>query len=147
MTQTRRIVHRAREASVTQPVREQLKAQLVELEALLAQVELLSVEVAQKKQALFEGMKKAKIKEPLITESGTIAEIVTPVGRAENVIDPEGFYKLVGNDKDFFSAVRVYSDKAKSLLSGKELAGITNSTPGQAKPEELSIKKLKPSKK
>ena len=71
--------------------------------------------------------------EPIVlqTEHGEyVAQETRSAGRASSTIDPAGFRKLVEDDKAFFGAIKVLKEPASELLSGKELASITETTPG-----------------
>jgi hypothetical protein len=66
------------------------------------------------------------------------AEVVIPQGRSSSVIDPENYYKLVSKE-DFFESIKVSIEKAKKHLGTKELAKITEVTPGKRGEPTLSI--------
>jgi hypothetical protein len=81
-------------------------------------------------------------RDPVIVETdhGTyVAQEVASAGRSSSHIDPVGFRKLVKNDKDFFSAITVLKKPAEQLLSGKELASITSTTPAVAGEPVFSV--------
>lgn len=71
-----------------------------------------------------------------------VAEVGRKKGKATNVIDPAGFRELV-SDEEFMAAIRVSSERAKELLSGKELKGITDSVPAKLGEEVIEVSRKK----
>lgn len=68
-----------------------------------------------------------------------LADLLTPVGRAINIIDPAGFRKLVKNDKDFYSAITVSVTAAKKIVPEKQLAPITTTKEAKAGEETVRV--------
>ncbi len=68
-----------------------------------------------------------------------VADMVTPVGRSSKEIDVVAFRKKVGDDKEFMACVKVIAEKAKQVLSGKELAAVTHETPAEKKDPVFSV--------
>lgn len=66
------------------------------------------------------------------------AKVVIPAGRRKITIDPVKFRKAVDSDKDFFASIVVGMEKAKQVLSEKEIEKISTVTP--ATPGEPTLK-------
>lgn len=69
-----------------------------------------------------------------------VASRVTPMGRSSSHIDARAFAELVEED-DFYACVEVIKNRAEKVLSGKELAAITEVTPGRPGEETIVIKR------
>jgi len=65
------------------------------------------------------------------------AKVVIPAGRKSTWIDPKKFFKKVP-EGDFFASITVGMEKAKKVLSEKEIASISTVTP--AVPGEPALK-------
>jgi hypothetical protein len=74
------------------------------------------------------------------------AERVIPVGRSTTLIDKQAFREVV-SDEEFMDCITVGVTKAKEVLSGKELASISETIPPAKKPEEVKVRVFKPSNK
>lgn len=72
------------------------------------------------------------------TTADATADVYRSAGRGTNVVDPQGFRRLVKNDKEFFSAVTVSVTEARKVLPQKQLDTITTMLPG--KPGEETVK-------
>lgn len=102
------------------------------------QIDQLNHQKALATEELYREMKRRKI-----TSFGQAAvanaEIVTPPGRATNVVDPKGFRKLVKDDKTFFSAITVSVTEAKKILPERTLKTITTTIPGKTGQETVKV--------
>ena len=105
-----------------------------------ARIELAAktAELSGRERALFLDMKESHI--GLVDTELATAEVVTPVGRVVNVIDPKKFQEAVPSLQDFWDCVTVSITKAKAVLGEREIERISTSTPGATKPPELVIK-------
>jgi len=101
-------------------------------------VATLEATIKEDMDALFLMMKTYQIND--LSVVGAEAAIVTPMGRSSSHIDPEQFYRRVV-EEDFFACVEVLKTRAEKVLSGKELAQITEVVPGKKGEPKLVVKR------
>ena len=68
---------------------------------------------------------------------------VTPVGRSSTIIDKAAFREHV-SDEEFMESIKIGVTKAKEVLSGKELAEVSETIPGVKGSEVVKVKVFKP---
>lgn len=115
-----------------------ITAKLKSVSKLMVEMGKLNTLYEEEMQELQKLLKASHLTHAAIPEA--VADIVTPSGKSVNTIDPREFRKLVDDDKDFFEAVTVSVTKAKALLSERELAAITTTTPAKAGEPKLVVK-------
>ena len=92
------------------------------------------------KESLFGLMKTYRL--PKYEAEALVATITRSPGRSVSTIDVHGFKKLV-SDEDFMSCVKVSVKEAKTVLAGKELDSVTETTPAKLGDEYLEISSAK----
>lgn len=104
----------------------------------------LALLIKEEQEELFALMQSSKVKSaevPIAT-----AEIVTPTGKAQNLVDPKGLRKILTKDEEFFACISVGITKAKEYLSARELAKITTNIPAKDGDPVLKVSFKKVSK-
>lgn len=119
---------------------EELKERADSIDALQHQIEVLQEDLKKAKESMQNTMMSIGVAE--VRGLHSLAEVVTPQGRASTVIDPEAYYQKV-ELSEFFDSVKVLKTQATSYLSGKELQSISKTTPGKPKDPVLKVTHLK----
>ena len=85
-------------------------------------------------------MNKSKLME--VDSVGWNASIVDVKTNTKNVTDAHKLYKILeknGDEEDFWGAVNVSAVKVKKVVTGKEYASITETTPGKVTGTKLKV--------
>lgn len=120
------------------------KADMKALEALMKSISTnqeivnsISAEIKSDLETLHKMMEDAGITSHTV---GTIlAERFIPPGKATSYIDPEEFRRVVKDDKDFYSAIKVSITGAEKILPGKVVDSLKQITPAKPKPEQIRV--------
>jgi hypothetical protein len=100
------------------------------------QMSVLASSMDDAKANLFKLMKVYQL--PQLEDSNALAKIERERGREVNVVDIEAFRKMV-SDEDFMTCIKISLTEAKKVLSGRELASITDTTPAKIGEEILVV--------
>ena len=88
---------------------------------------------------LYDLMKRGRVTE--FSGERAYATLYRPAGRASTIIDPQGFRRLVKDDKEFYSAIKVSVTEAKAVLPQKQLATISTTIPASVGEETVKVVK------
>jgi hypothetical protein len=130
-------------AVATKATTTKAESKLKDLRNLMIQQESLALKMTNAKADLEKFMMGAKIDK--VTLDDIIGEIKSPTPRKQTNIRVADFKKKV-SPRDFIACATISVTLAKEVLSGKELAAVSDITAGEKKPAVLTVRMVKPKK-